>query len=75
MCTKYDEKAKLYVFYFENILLPSEIEQCIVEIPGVNEVCVVGIPMAYDACLPAALVVRDPNSVLCRRNVFNAVAG
>lgn len=69
------KKDVMNVFYFENVLLPSEIEQCLIEIPDVKEACVVGIPLAYDACLPAALVIQNPNSNLCRSRVFDTVAG
>lgn len=72
------EDRKKYVanvYYFENILVPSTIEECLIKLPGVLDVCVVGIPFACDECLPAAAVLRKPNSTLDRHAVFNAVAG
>lgn len=63
------------VYYFENILVPSTIEEYLIKLPGVLDVCVVGIPIACGECLPAAAVIRKPNSNLDRHVVFNAVAG
>lgn len=63
------------VFYFENILVPSTIEECLIKLPDVMEVCVVGVPLACGDCLPAAAVVCNQNSNLDRNDVFNAVAG
>lgn len=72
------EDRKKYVanvYYFENILVPSTIEECLIKLPGILDVCVVGIPFACDECLPAAAVIRSPSSNLDRHAVFNAVAG
>lgn len=63
------------VFFFENILVPSAIEECLIKLPGVLEICVVGIPLACGECLPAAVVIRNPDSKLERNDVFDAVAG
>lgn len=81
----FDDDCKLYlvdrkknvgnVFYFENILVPSTVEECLINLPGVLDVCIVGVPVGCGECLPAAAVVREPNSNLDRNDVFNAVAG
>lgn len=63
------------VFYFENILVPSNIEECLIKLPGVLEVCVVGVPLACDECLPAAAIVCDPKSNLDSHHVYDVVAG
>lgn len=63
------------VFYFANTLVPSSIEECLIKLPGVLEVCVVAVPLACDECLPAAAIIRDPQSNLDSKTVFNAVAG
>lgn len=63
------------VFYFENILVPSAIEETLIKLDGVIDICVVGIPLHCGECLPAAAVVRCPGSKLDRNDVFNAVAG
>lgn len=63
------------VFYFETILVPSTIEECLIKLPGVLEVCVVAVPLACDECLPAAAIVRNPKSNLDPNTVFNVVAG
>lgn len=69
------KKNVMKVFYFDNILLPLKIEECLIKVPSIKEVCVVGIPIVCDDCLPAALVVRRPNSNLSQHDVFNVVAG
>lgn len=69
------KKNAMKVFYFDSILLPLKIEDCLIKVPSIKDVCVVGIPIVGDDCFPAALVVRDPNSQLNQRDVFNMVAG
>lgn len=69
------KKNVMTIFYFESILLPSKIEDYLIKIPGVKEVCVVGIELVIDAYVPAAVIVRDPNSNLNQRDVYNVVAG
>lgn len=69
------KKNVMSVFYFDNVLLPSQIEDCLIQMPGVKEVCVVGVPIACGDCLPAAVIIRDQKSNLNRCDVFNLVAG
>lgn len=69
------KKNVRFVFYFENILVPSTIEECLIKLPGVMDVCVVGVPLACGGCLPAAAVIRSQHSNLDRNDVFNTVAG
>lgn len=80
----FDENQNLYVegrkkdilhVFFYGVLVPSEIEDFIISMPGVREVCVVGIPTACGPALPAAMVIRYPGSKLSQRDIFNAVAG
>lgn len=84
-CGYFDENGILFfedriknlirVYYFRVPILPFEIEEFLLKMPGVNEVCVVGIPVAIGAGLPAAVIVRQPNSQLCEKDVFDVVAG
>lgn len=69
------KKNVLTLFYFDGILLPFELEECLINLPGVKEVCVVGVPIAGGAVLPAALIVRKPSSKLSKRDVFDKIAG
>lgn len=69
------KKNVMMVFYFESVLLPSKIEDCLIKVPGVKEVCVVGIELAIHAYLPAAVIVRDSSLNLSQRDVYNVVAG
>lgn len=80
----FDENQNLYVegrkkdilhVFFYGVLVPSEIEDFIITMPGVREVCVVGIPTACGPALPAALIIRYPGAKLSQRDIFNAVAG
>lgn len=53
---------------------PAEIESVIHEIPDVSEVCVFGIPDVVSTHLPAAAVVKVPNSSLNKGDVYRYVA-
>lgn len=63
------------IFYFEGVIVPSEIEKCLVSLPDIEEACVVGIPITTGTVLPAAVVVRKLNSNLGQREVFDAAKG
>lgn len=65
----------LNVFYFRGMILPIEIEEFLIAMPDIKEVCVVGVQITPGSELPAALIVRNPNSNLSQEDVFNAVAG
>lgn len=65
----------LNVFYFRGMILPSEIEEYLISLPGIKEVCVVGVPITAGSELPAAIIVRMSNSSLTQQEIFDAVAG
>lgn len=69
------QKNVLTLFYFDSILIPNEIEECLIDMPGVKEVCVVGVPIVGGATLPAAVIVRKSKSKLSKRDIFNRIAG
>lgn len=69
------QKNVIRVFYFIEVLIPAEIESYLTTLPDIPEVCVVGIPHSFGSALPAAVIVREPNSNLSQRDVFDAVAG
>lgn len=69
------QKDVIKIFYFRGVILPSDIEKCIIALPDVKEVCVVGIPIVPAAQIPAAVVVRKPNSNLSQQDVYDVVAG
>lgn len=69
------KKNVIDVFYYDGIILPSEIENCLLAVPDIKEVCVVGVTVASGEALPAAVVVRNSNSKLTTRDVYNVVAG
>lgn len=69
------KKNIINVFYYDSMVLPHEIENCLVKLPDIKEVCVVGIPIISEFYLPAAVVVRTPGSKLNQRDVFNVIAG
>lgn len=71
-----DRKKNIFsVFYYRNMILPQEIEECLAKMPDIKEVCVVGIPIVSQYFLPAVVVVRMPGSKLSQRDVYNAIAG
>lgn len=69
------KKNVLTLFYFDDVLLPFELEDCLINMPGIKEVCVVGVPIAGVATLLAAVIVRNSNSNLSKREVFDKIAG
>lgn len=69
------KKNVIIVYYFDGVILPSEMEECLIAVPDIQEVCVVGIPVESSTALPAAVVVRKPNPNLSPRDVFEVVAG
>lgn len=71
-----DRKKNLFtIFYFDGILVPFEIEEYLIHMPGIEEVCVVGVPIADGASLPAAVIEPKSNSNLSKQDVFNTIAG
>lgn len=68
------KKNVLTLFYFDSVLLPLELEECLHNVPGVEDVCIVGIPITGGAVLPAAVVVPKPNSNLRKCHVFDTIA-
>lgn len=69
------KKNVLTLFYFDSILLPIELEECLINMAGVKEVCVVGVPIADGAVLPAAVIVPKSNVKLNQHEVFEKIAG
>lgn len=63
------------VFHFRGVLLPSEIEQYLIRVSDIKDVCIVGIPIVGAYILPAAVVIRKPNTNLSQRDVFRMIAG
>lgn len=69
------KKNVIGVFYYDLVLLPSEIEDFLILLPEIREVCVVGIPIVDNGALPAALIVRATDSNLNQTDVYNLIAG
>lgn len=69
------KKNVIDVFYFDSVILPSEIEDFLVSVLDIKEVCVVGVQVASGEALPAAVIVLKPTSKLTARDVYNLVAG
>lgn len=71
-----DRKKNVFtIFYFDGVLVPFELEECLLNMPGVNEVCVVGVKIADGAALPAALIIPKSNAHLTKSEVFEMIAG
>lgn len=62
------------IYYYKATILPYEIEKTLAKMPNIKDVCVVGI-LINCQYLPAAVVVRMPESQLSQHDVFNMVAG
>lgn len=75
LCIGDRKKDTIETFYFNAVIMPFEMEDSIIKMQGVHEVCVVGIPTASGGELPAAVIVQKPNFNLCKRSVFNLIAG
>lgn len=75
LCIEDRKKNSIKVFYFRSMLFPFEIEEFLITLPDIQEVYVVGVPIEGDTTLPAAMIVRKPNSKLSKRDVFNVSAG
>lgn len=69
------KKNIINVFYFDSIVLPAEMETYLIDMPDISEACVVGIPVASGQTLPAAVVVRKPESTLTTLDIYNFIAG
>lgn len=69
------KKNVLTLFYFDDMVLPFELEKCLLNMSGVKEACVVGVPIAGVASLLAAVIVRDSSSNLSEQDVFDRIAG
>ena len=69
------KKNIINVFYYDSMILPHEIEECVAKMSDVLEVCVVGVPIVSEFFLPAVVLVRKPGSKLSKRDVFNVIAG
>lgn len=69
------KKNVLVLFYFDCVLFPLELEECLINMTGVEEVCVAGVSITGGATLPAAMVVPKTNSNLRKRDVFDKIAG
>lgn len=68
-------KNVISVYFFEGVILPSQIEEFLIAIPDIKDVCVVGIPIVSGEALPAALILRATHSNLNESDVYNLVAG
>lgn len=69
------KKNDITAYYFDSIILPSEMEEYLVAVPDIKEACVVGVPVAFGGALPAAVIVRKANSKLTTHDVHNVLAG
>lgn len=69
------KKNVLNSFYFDDVILPSEIEDFLVAVPDIKEACVVGIPVATGEALPAAVIVKKLSSILSAHTIYRLIEG
>lgn len=78
----FDEDGYLYIvdrkseiFKYIDPVSPSELEELIMQVPGVEEVCVVGVPLENKSAeLPTAAVIRQQGSEVSGEDIANYVA-
>lgn len=78
----FDEELNLFVlgrkrFIFKcngNNVYPNEIEEAILQIPGILKVCVVGVSVNEGNSIPCAFIVKAPSSSVTESDVKDAVA-
>lgn len=68
-----DRKKDLIAYYFK--IAPSDIESLLLRSPDIKTVCVVGVPFDQVIEVPAAVVVRSPNSQITEDEIYKMVAG
>lgn len=69
------KKDVINVAYFDCVILPSEMEECLLGIPDIKEACIVGIRVETGDSLPAAVAVKQPHSKLTTRDIYHFIAG
>lgn len=75
-----DDKPELHVIgqrtfvikNFYNLIYPEEIEEIILQLPGVRLACVVGTPDSHEIEVPSAIVVKCQNSSITRNEIIEA---
>lgn len=75
LCVEGRKTDLIQIFHFNCAFFPFEIEEKIIKSQEIKEVCVTGIPVSNDRALPAAVVVRNGNSSITEKDVFDIVAG
>lgn len=68
-------KNVINTFYFDGVMIPAEIEEVLIKLPDLKEACVVGIPITSGMNIPAAVVVRKPDSGMSQHEIYNVIAG
>lgn len=69
------DREKDLLKYCSRKFSPSDVEAFLICSPDINAVCVIGVPDVLAGDLPAALIVRKPNSQLSEGDIFKMVAG
>lgn len=68
------DRKKDLLKYQNYQLIPSEIEDFLLQRPEIDSVCVVGIPDGIDSELPAAIVIRNKNSYITADDISKLIA-
>lgn len=79
----FDEDGYLYIVdrkkdilkYRNNQISPSEIENVLLKVADIKQACVIGIPDDVSTELPAAIIVRQPNSHITESDIDQIVVG
>lgn len=71
----FTERKKELLKYCGNSISPTEIENCLIEIPGIRKICVVGIDDQDCGDLPTAVIVRNEQWKITKDEIDDFVYG
>lgn len=74
-CVYITDRKKDIIVHSNGWIFPSEVEEAIMKLPGVDSVCVIGVPHDEASELPAAAVVRTIDAEITEDDIFNIVEG
>lgn len=70
------DRKKDIMKYCSSQVSPTEIEDLLIQMPGIKAVCVVGIPDSIVGDLPAAVIIRTENGAhITNEEIENVVSG
>lgn len=68
------DRRKNIIFYYGSAIVPSALENYLMELPGIKSVCVVGIDCIVYS-LPTAVIIREEKSTITEAEIIEMIAG